>query len=718
MAAYTWTTFPSSGSANFETTARAALEQWRSNADDLESKLGSIADGTIDAANITVGTGKTLNVSAGTLTLADNQISGDKVEGGTINAVTVNTLTSTTVNATTVDTNVAAAGVTLAGVTLSADGTDANININITPKGTGEVNLTKVDIDAGTIDGATIATSNITVGSGKTLDVSAGTLTLADNQIPGAKVAAATAITEGVVELATNAEVLTGTDTTRAVTPAGLGYAIGRDIVYGVMWNTAASSPTLTKGLVIGGNWIAETFTSYPIQSMMKRCVLNSSAVKLYDLDAADSINKVNQAPTITGTADGTTANKLVNSAETFVTKGVVAGQWVKNTTDSTRALITAVDSETTLSLSHDIFVSGEGYAIGTANPQVDGCVMVEVPAFHYIWVDDGTNTYILQSRAPFIFRKPSNGAIIVSQLHPWFMEDGVVKEQKYFSAFESIWYKSATSAYSDHDGSTVGVSGDKAVSLPGYRPLTNQFRRNATAYTGFAGLHAAFGSNFISNGFYAYEAIWILMTVEYGSLNGQTYLPGYTNANAWAYANTRKTGRTMGLGNTSGSITVALSGLDADLTGILTAGNAVANSYRGIENIYGHIWKWLDGLNSLWVGSAQPMTSCKIYLSNNPSQWVEDAATNYDELGLSFPLSNGYTSALHPGKLLPKTATGDSATYLCDYFYAPSSAGWRGLLSGGALSRAASAGPGHLTSDYSGSASRSAAFGGRAAAK
>jgi hypothetical protein len=48
--------------------------------------------------SVTVGAGKTLNVSAGTLTLADNQISGDKVEGGTINATTINTLTSTTVN--------------------------------------------------------------------------------------------------------------------------------------------------------------------------------------------------------------------------------------------------------------------------------------------------------------------------------------------------------------------------------------------------------------------------------------------------------------------------------------------------------------------------------------------------------------------------------------------------------------------------------------------
>lgn len=44
----------------------------------------SITGGTISGCDITVGAGKTLNVSAGTLTLADNQISGDKIHGGTI----------------------------------------------------------------------------------------------------------------------------------------------------------------------------------------------------------------------------------------------------------------------------------------------------------------------------------------------------------------------------------------------------------------------------------------------------------------------------------------------------------------------------------------------------------------------------------------------------------------------------------------------------------
>ena len=56
------------------------------------------AGGAGTSVGLNVGAGKTLNVSAGTLTLADNQISGDKVEGGTINAITINTLSAGQVN--------------------------------------------------------------------------------------------------------------------------------------------------------------------------------------------------------------------------------------------------------------------------------------------------------------------------------------------------------------------------------------------------------------------------------------------------------------------------------------------------------------------------------------------------------------------------------------------------------------------------------------------
>lgn len=77
-----------------------------------------------------------------------------------------------------------------------------NEAINITPHGTGSVVISKVDINAGTIDGATIATSDVTVGSGKTLDVSAGTLTLADDQISGDKVSGGTIGTVTITALA------------------------------------------------------------------------------------------------------------------------------------------------------------------------------------------------------------------------------------------------------------------------------------------------------------------------------------------------------------------------------------------------------------------------------------------------------------------------------------------------------------------------------------
>ena len=82
--------------------------------------------------------------------------------------------------------------------------TNTNGAINLTPQGAGSVVISKVDINAGTIDGATIATSDITVGSSKTLDVSAGTLTLADDQISGDKIHSGTIGSVTITALAGN----------------------------------------------------------------------------------------------------------------------------------------------------------------------------------------------------------------------------------------------------------------------------------------------------------------------------------------------------------------------------------------------------------------------------------------------------------------------------------------------------------------------------------
>ena len=77
-----------------------------------------------------VQSGSTVQVSVNNLT------TGKAVSALSVAATTV---TATTVNGTTFDTNVAAAGVTLSGTTLAADGTDSNISVTLTPKGTGVV---------------------------------------------------------------------------------------------------------------------------------------------------------------------------------------------------------------------------------------------------------------------------------------------------------------------------------------------------------------------------------------------------------------------------------------------------------------------------------------------------------------------------------------------------------------------------------------------------
>jgi len=64
------------------------------------------------------------------------------------------------------------------------------------------------------------------------------------------------------------------------------------------------------------------------------------------------------------GTATSTSSNELVDSGASF-DSSLVTNKLIRNTTDDTTAAITAVSSDgTTLTLSNDIFVSGEGYRI------------------------------------------------------------------------------------------------------------------------------------------------------------------------------------------------------------------------------------------------------------------------------------------------------------------------------------------------------------------
>ena len=83
-----------------------------------------------------------------------------------------------------------------------------------------------------------------------------------------------------------------------------------------------------------------------------------NASYKRYTLTKEQLLNELDR-----GAATSTTANKLVDSTQNFNTTAQV-GSFIKNTTDSTTASVTAIDSDTTLSLSSDIMASGENYIL------------------------------------------------------------------------------------------------------------------------------------------------------------------------------------------------------------------------------------------------------------------------------------------------------------------------------------------------------------------
>ncbi len=78
------------------------------------------------------------------------------------------------------------------------------------------------------------------------------------------------------------------------------------------------------------------------------------------------------------GTATTDTADKLVDTNAAFQTDGVAIGDTAFNQTDGTAALVTAVDSQTSLSLNSDNFPDGnENYRVGGPYPDKDPVTIV-----------------------------------------------------------------------------------------------------------------------------------------------------------------------------------------------------------------------------------------------------------------------------------------------------------------------------------------------------
>lgn len=124
---------------------------------------------------------------------------------------------------------------------------------------------------------------------------------------------------------------------------------------------------------------------------------------------------------------------------------------------------------------------------------------------------------------------------------------------------------------------------------------------------------------------------------------------------------------------------------------------------YRGIENIFGNVWHWVDGLN---------IKDNQAWVCYDPANYVSDKFESpYEELGYINANANGNAKTLgfdinHPFIRLTEEIGGSSSTYMSDYYY--QNTGNRVAHVGGDMYYGASAG---LWYWYLGSASSNASW-------
>ena len=119
--------------------------------------------------------------------------------------------------------------------------------------------------------------------------------------------------------------------------------------------------------------------------------------------------------------------------------------------------------------------------------------------------------------------------------------------------------------------------------------------------------------------------------------------------------------------------------------------------SYRGVENPFGHIWKWTDGCKCI-IQSETSGGLSKFFVCDNPDAFASSGLVDYNHKG-NLPRGNGYVKALllgEDGEIMPKEVGGGSTVYFHDYFYTSvptDGESERGVLFGGIAYYGASAG-------------------------
>lgn len=180
-----------------------------------------------------------------------------------------------------------------------------------------------------------------------------------------------------------------------------------------------------------------------------------------------------------------------------------------------------------------------------------------------------------------------------------------------------------------------------------------------------------------------AHKTLFWLFAVEYATLNSQKPFNAQKDANGfsqgglgegasqmtdWINFNNANPlipcGYTNEFGNGSGEKAYVVKNASDG-----THATLMANRYRGIENPFGHVWKYTDGAN-IQVTTGDAGLSI-LWTTDDPSNFSDTSYTGYDKKG-NICRTSGYAKKMllgENGDIIPTEVDGSSSTYWCDYY-------------------------------------------------
>lgn len=330
------------------------------------------------------------------------------------------------------------------------------------------------------------------------------------------------------------------------------------------------------------------------------------------------------------------------------------------------------------------------------------GQVMVYQPKFYYLVcpvVYDPIETgigYHLRKANYYVSEKPRAGF----RLHPAFY-DANGNEIDYFltSAYEGSIWDADGDAYLLQDEQVMNAGGDKFSSISGARPASGSTQ--GLTRTAIEQMAQNRGANWHGDLIKQVSAEQMLMIIEMGMMNLQTAIAQGVVTLPWETGSDKTssyaavTGSTSGIGNGTGRAERTTT-YEGGVAKEYTVDGKTSVCWRGKENFWGNIWKFVYGIN-IWgngkMGGGQPYICSDFNFAENKN------SGNYEGAGFTATNVAGYISAMGYSTIcdwlfIASECTGNSSLPVGDYTYITQNLnGYRIALLGGSWINGGSAG-------------------------